>query len=347
MSERDQLPLVSIITPAYNRESLIEETILSVIGQDYPNLEYLVLDDGSSDDTLSVIKKYAKPLRYESHPNMGETRTVNKGFAMVQGEIIAVVNSDDPLLPGAVSAAVEVMTRRPEVIVAYPDWYIIDGKGRKLGHRITPEYDYLHMLKRHHCVPGPGVFFKKRLAEQLGGRDESFRYVADFDFWLRAGLIGPFARIPKTLATFRWHSGGASSREQGAAMAEEHIRLVDKIYSMPDLPESVVRVQKEAYSSAYYEAAVSLGAQALDIKKEYYRRAFALYPWKFLSHEKLSLAESLILMLLGGHAYLAARRLGSHFLTVMRRKEKHIPPPQKFQGSFPKTQRNNGKRRTH
>ena len=102
MRKNGQLPLVSIITPAYNRQSLIEETILSVIGQDYPNLEYLVLDDGSSDDTLSVIKKYAKHLRYDAHPNMGETRTVNKGFTMARGEILAVVNSDDPLLPGAV-----------------------------------------------------------------------------------------------------------------------------------------------------------------------------------------------------------------------------------------------------
>jgi glycosyltransferase involved in cell wall biosynthesis len=337
MNGNDRLPLVSIITPAYNRQSLIEETILSVIGQDYPNIEYLVLDDGSSDDTLSVIKKYAKHLRYEAHPNMGETRTVNKGLGMVRGEIIAVVNSDDPLLPGVVRAAVELMVQRPEILVAYPDWYIIDENGFKLGLRVTPEYDYLRMLKRHDCIPGPGAFFRKSVAERLGGRDGQFRYVADFDFWLRAGLLGPFARIPKALATFRWHEGGASSREQGTSMAQEHIRLVEKIYSLPSLPGPVLRVKKEAFSNAYYEAAVSLGTQALDVKKDYFRRAVALYPWKYLFHEKLSLAESLILMLLGGRVYLAARKMRSDLVAAYGRKRRDAVLPHWGQDSIPRT----------
>ena len=194
------------------------------------------------------------------------------------------------------------------MLVVYPDWYIIDENGQKIGHRATPEYDYLRMLKRHYCIPGPGVFFRRSVAERLKGRDEGFRYVADFDFWLRAGLSGPFARIPKTLATFRWHSGGASSKDQGTAMAQEHVRLIEKIFSMPNLPQAVLEAKREAFSNAYYEAAVALGAQALDLKRDYYRRAVALYPWKYLSHEKLSLAESLILMMLGDHAYLTARR---------------------------------------
>jgi hypothetical protein len=255
---------------------------------------------------------------------------------MVRGEILAVVNSDDPLLPGAVRAAADLMVQRPEILVTYPDWYIIDGRGRRVGHRSTPEYDYVNMLKRHYCMPGPGAFFRRSVVERLGGRDEQFRYVADFDFWLRAGLLGSFARIPRPLATFRWHSGGASSKEQGTSMAEEHVRLVEKIYSMPDLPEPVLKVKNEAFSSAYYEAAVSLGAQALDIKRGYYRRAVALYPWKYFCHEKLSLAESLVLMLLGGHVYLAARKLFGALLTVWRGKEEVALPPVQGQGNLPK-----------
>jgi glycosyltransferase involved in cell wall biosynthesis len=317
--------LVTIITPAYNRESLIEETIRSVIGQDYPNIDYLVLDDGSSDGTLSVVEKYAKHLRFESHQNMGEARTVNKGFAMARGEIIAVVNSDDPLLPGAVSAAVDLMVRRPEILVAYPDWYLIDEESRVLGRRLTPEYDYAHMLSRHHCVPGPGVFFRRSVAERLGGRDEQFKYVSDFDFWLRAGLLGPFARIPKTLATFRWHAGGASSREQGTAMAEEHIRLIEKIYRLPVLPEAVLKTKNEAFSSAYYEAAVALGTQALDVKRNYFRKAMFLCPRRFLAHEKISLAECLILTLFGGNIYLTARKLWDSLLSGRRKRVRFIP----------------------
>jgi glycosyltransferase involved in cell wall biosynthesis len=282
MGERDRQPLVSIITPAYNRQSLIEETILSVIGQDYPNVEYLVLDDGSSDGTLSVIKKYENRLKYENHPNIGETRTVNRGFKLVQGDIVGVVNSDDPLLPGAVHAAVELMMRRPEVVVAYPDWEMIDSQGDVIQHVETYEYDYLDMLRWHHCLPGPGTFFRKSVIEKIGGRDEQFRYVADFDFWLRAGLLGPFARIPQTLATFRWHEGGASSNSQGIAMAREHIMLAQKVLSADTLSGEMRHVRKEALSSAYYVAGVVLGDSSAGLKKIFFAKALVLSPRKYL-----------------------------------------------------------------
>ena len=276
---------------------------MSVIRQDYPHLEYLVLDDGSSDGTLSVIKKYAKNLRYESHQNMGETRTVNKGFTMVRGEIVAIVNSDDPLLPGAVSAAVELMSQRPDILVAYPDWYIIDARGRRIGRKIAPEYDYVRMVSRHDCIPGPGAFFRKSLIEQIGGRDEQFRYVADFDFWLRAGLIGPFARIPEPLATFRWHGGGASNTAKGALMAEEHLRLMDKVFSMPGLTKEIAVVRTEAYSNAYYEAAMVCGDLNLDMKREYFLRALRMAPRSYLLEYTHKLAEPIVLIFLGKSAY--------------------------------------------
>jgi len=105
------LPLVTVVTPVYNREDYLEEVILSVLGQDYPNIEFIVLDDGSTDGTLQVIWKYRERLRWESHANMGQTRTVNKGFSMAKGEIVGVVNSDDPLLPGAIREIVAFMRK--------------------------------------------------------------------------------------------------------------------------------------------------------------------------------------------------------------------------------------------
>ena len=125
----ETLPRVTVITPAFNRASLLEETILSVLEQDYPNLEYIVLDDGSEDGTLEVIKKFQNRLRWDSHANMGETRTVNKGFSMAEGDIIGVVSSDDLLLPGAISKAVQRLLQKPDVVVVYPDWQIIDAEG--------------------------------------------------------------------------------------------------------------------------------------------------------------------------------------------------------------------------
>lgn len=268
-------PLVTIITPAYNRADLIGETIKSVLKQDYPKLEYLVLDDGSTDETLKIIKKYKNKIRWKTHANMGETKTVNLGFKMAKGDIIGVVNSDDPLLPGAIKDAVKALTDNPEVTVVYPDWKKIDQTGKVFGSVRVPEYNYLNMLRWHYCLPGPGTFFRRKLIKQIGGRDEQFRYVGDFDFWLRAGLVGQFARIPKYLATFRTHPGSASVGKKGDLMAEEHVMLVDKIFSLPNLPPEAIRVKNEAYSSAYYYAGFLCTGNAL--KRKYYYVRSLLY----------------------------------------------------------------------
>ena len=267
--EKDLFPLVSIITPAYNRADYLAETIDSVLEQDYPRIEYIVLDDGSTDNTREVLSKYAGRIIWESHPNMGETRTVNKGIEMAHGEIVAIVNSDDPLLPGAVRIAAEFLRNRPEVLVAYPDWDYIDGASQVVQHVQVPEYDYSHMLRRHHCIVGPGAFVRKEVFELIGGRDPEFRYVADFDFWLRAGLHGTFARISKTLATFRVHPTSASIACQGEAMAAEHVRLVKKLFRSPAMPQEATALRREAFAWAHYVAGASCGSNHKAARRHY------------------------------------------------------------------------------
>ncbi|MBI2852132.1 MAG: glycosyltransferase [Chloroflexi bacterium] len=260
LEKASDLPLVSIITPAYNRASYLEETIQSVLTQDYPNIEYIVLDDGSTDNTREVLERYSGRIIWETHPNMGETRTVNKGFGLAKGEIIAVVNSDDPLLPGAVSTAVGFMQLNKDILVAYPDWNYIDSNSVTMGHMRVPEYDHLYMLKRHHCSVGPGAFICRKALDLAGMRDPDFKYVGDFEFWLRLGLYGKFARIPRTLATFRVHPDSASVAAKGKAMADEHIRMIRKFYSRPDLPPEVIGVRAEAFSWAHWVAGLAAGS---------------------------------------------------------------------------------------
>jgi GT2 family glycosyltransferase len=255
----ESFPLVSIITPAFNRAPFLIETIESVLAQAYPHIEYIVLDDGSTDNTRQVLSGYDGRIVWESHPNMGETRTVNKGIEMAHGEIVAIVNSDDPLLPGAVGKAVPFLQEHPEALVAYPDWNYIDANSKPTGRIQVPDYDYLYMVRRHHCSVGPGAFIRKEAFALAGLRDPEFRYVGDFEFWLRLGLHGPFARIPETLATFRLHSTSASLACQGRAMAVEHIRLVEKYYSMPGLPSEVLAIRREAFAWAYYIAGITAG----------------------------------------------------------------------------------------
>lgn len=275
-------PLVTIITPAFNRADLVAETIESVLGQEYPRLDYLVLDDGSMDGTLDVIKRYGDRLRWESHTNVGEARTVNRGFALARGEIVGVVNSDDPLRPGAVRRLVEALHQRPDAVVAYPDWEMIDGRGQRV--RTVRTYDftgYADMVRRHYCLPGPAAFFRRSLVERIGGRDPDLRYTGDLDFWFRAGRHGAFVRVAEVLATFRTHSGSATVAQQGTRMAEEHLRLIDKLFADPDLPDELRRVEREARSSAAFVAGTVCGRGAWRAKLGYFATALRLAPTKY------------------------------------------------------------------
>jgi len=274
--------LVTVITPTYNQADYLDETIQSVLNQDYPNLEYIVLDDGSKDNTIEILKKHGDRIIWDSHPNMGEARTVNKGFSLAKGEIISVVNSDDPLLPGAIQNIVRLMCENPEIGVAYPDWNMIDADGRIIRRIQTFDYSYINMLRWHHCVPGPGTFFRRDVMSKLNGRDPQFRYVSDFDFWLRAGLITDFARIPVTMATFRMHAGSASSSQASEDMAEEHIRLINKIYSLPYITDEALKVKREAYGSAYYIAGCVCQTCDLSVRNRYFLTAVARNPLKYL-----------------------------------------------------------------
>lgn len=255
----NQCPLVTIITPTYNRAKFLEETILSVLNQNYQNIEYIVLDGQSTDNTLEVVKKFRKKIIWDSHKNMGEVKAVNKGFSMAQGEIIGIVNSDDPLLPGAISEIVNFMVANPKIIGVYTDWIKTDKDGKEIEKVILPDYNYEYMLRKHNCTPGPATFYRKIIVDKLKGRDDRFKYVSDFDFWLRAGLIGKFARIPKFLTTFRVHPEAATIKNKGFVMAMEHINLLNKIFSLPNLPPNIEKIKSEAYEKACEAARICRG----------------------------------------------------------------------------------------
>lgn len=330
---RTALPLVSIITPAYNRASLLSETIESVLNQDYPNIEYIVLDDGSTDNTHQILEKYNNRLKWESHANMGETRTVNKGLGMSQGELVSVVNSDDPILPGLVERAVEFMESNPEVLVAYPDWVMIDGKSQPIRLVETYEYNYLKMLRWHHCFPGPGTFIRRRAFELEGMRDPRYKYVADFEFWVRLGLHGPFARIPHTLATFRVHQDSASQSQQGMYMAAEHIQMMEGFYGRPDLPLHVQRVRREAFSAAHYVAGLVSMSSDLPIARKYFLKSLTLHPWSFIKSRRRGWLLIILMSFLPENAFKFVRMarkenkglFGIFYRKLLKGKEEAVP----------------------
>ncbi len=278
------LKLVSIITPTYNRADLIGETMDSILSQDYPNLEYIIIDDGSRDETEKVVNKYKKKFSkrkivYLKQKNTGETRAVNKGFSLAHGDIIAVINSDDPLLPKAINTIAMYMQKNPRVLAVYPDWEVIDEFSKVKDKVNVENFNYIKMLKEYYCMPGPGTFFKRECIKLTNGRDPALKYTADFAFWLKIGMYGEIARIPKTLATFRVHSGSQGLYAKGDEMAKERISLVSKIYSDPDLPQEAQSVRSASLSSAYYVA----GKESIEFlqKIKYYFNSFLINPANF------------------------------------------------------------------
>ena len=269
----DRLPLVTIITPAYNRASFLDETVNSVLAQDYPHIEYIVLDDGSKDNTKEVMEKYRDRVHFKSHPNIGETLTVNKGFTMAHGEIICVINSDDPMLSGAVRAGVQALQSHPEALAAYPDWDVIGPDSALIEHKQLPDYDIRNMLVDFNVAMGPGVFIRRSSIERFGMRDPQFKYVGDLEFWFRLALYGKLVHIPKSLATHRVHPAAASATDRGARMADELVRMVHKIYSLDGVPATIRGIRRQVLSNSHNIATYYCGSDRL----AFYRHKFWYY----------------------------------------------------------------------
>ncbi len=200
------LPLVSIVTPSFNQASFLEETILSVLGQDYPNLEYLIVDGGSTDGSLEIIRRYADRLAWwVSEPDRGQTEAINKGFAHARGEIFAWLNSDDTYLPQAVSEAVQYLQTHPDVGLVYGDANFIDERGRVLGKFPARQTDYRRLRQGYVHIPQQAAFFRAELWHKVGPLDVSFYFAMDYDLWVRIARLAKIVYLPRPWANFRLH----------------------------------------------------------------------------------------------------------------------------------------------
>lgn len=196
------LPLVSIITPSLNQGRFIRQTIESVLSQDYPRLEYLVMDGGSTDETLDILRGYSTRLIWRSAPDLGQADAVNSGFRLAKGEILGWLNSDDTYQPGAVSAAVEHLTAHPETAVVYGDAHYIDERNEVIGIYPTEDFD-LDRLAQACLICQPAAFCRRSAIEAIGGLDATLQYCMDYDLWIRLGRRFRLERIPRFVANTR------------------------------------------------------------------------------------------------------------------------------------------------
>ena len=210
---------MSIITPSYNQGQFIDRTIQSVLSQNVPVLDYIIVDGKSSDNTLDIIRRYDGRVTWISEKDRGQADAVNKGILMSSGEIIGWLNSDDIYYPGVLLFVLSFFKKHPEIDVVYGDADLIDVEDMVIEPYATKDWDY-ERLKEVCFICQPAVFFRRRIIEKAGVLDDRLQYCMDYEFWLRLGAITPFVKLPKRLAGSRMYPENKTMGERVAVHKE-------------------------------------------------------------------------------------------------------------------------------
>ena len=307
------MKLVSIVTPSYNQASYLEQTIQSVLGQDYPRIEYIVVDGASTDTSYEIIKKYNDRLAYwMSEKDSGQAEAINKGFARAKGEILAWLNSDDYYLPNTISAVVKCFEENPEVVMVYGDMLAVEGNGQIIN---ILKYKQLSLedLLCFQIIGQPSVFFRRSALEETGLLDTSFHFMLDHHLWIRLAQQGRILHVPQVWSAARYHAA-AKNRARAAEFGREAFRVLDWAKTEPGLARAVSGVERRALASAHrYDARYLLdGGQPAAALGAWFHALFLHPPTAFA---RLNLLISAILELTG---------LGKLRNVVLRRRQQKL-----------------------
>lgn len=244
------MTLVSIVTPSFNQVSYLEQTIRSVLDQDYVDIEYLVIDGGSTDGSADIIKKYAPRLAYwVSEKDSGQAEAINKGMARAKGDIVAWLNSDDYYLPGTIAAAVKAFDENPDIVLVYADMNAVDEHGQTFN---TLRYRQLTLedLLCFQIIGQPAVFMRRAAFEKAGGLDLSYHFLLDHHLWLRVACLGKILHLPQTWSAARYHPA-AKNRAQAAAFGQEAFRILEWAKTQANLASALSPISHRATASAH------------------------------------------------------------------------------------------------
>jgi glycosyltransferase involved in cell wall biosynthesis/GT2 family glycosyltransferase len=241
---RDKCPTIAIVTPTFNQGHTLHETIRSVLSQDYPRLEYAVVDGGSSDETKEVLAKFKSSLSYcVSEPDRGQADAIVKGFQHLQGDIMAYLNSDDLLMPGALSFIGRYFATHPEIDVIYGHRVVVDENGAEVGRWILPRHD-ARAIRHFDYVPQETLFWRRSIYARVGGIDPAFHFAMDWDLLLRfIAAKARFSRVPYFLACFRVHQSQKTHTLCNSVGERERVRLLMREHPEGCHAKSVQKMQ--------------------------------------------------------------------------------------------------------
>lgn len=212
-------PTIAVVTPSYRMAGFLRETIESVLAQDWPYVDYLVMDGGSRDGTRELLASYGERIRWVSEPDGGQADAVNRGFERTRGELFAFLNADDVYRPGALRAAVEGFALNPDAAAVYGDADYVDERGAPVLPYPVRDFDRARLM--HECfICQPAAFVRRDAWRACGGLDATLDYALDYDLWIRMSGRGRLARIPGTLASSRMHRANKSLGQRGALYRE-------------------------------------------------------------------------------------------------------------------------------
>jgi glycosyltransferase involved in cell wall biosynthesis len=245
---------ISIVITAYNYGEYLEECIESAYNQTVQAHEIIVVNDGSSDGTKSILEKYAGEIKIVEQSNSGQASAINRGLKEAAGKYCSIVNSDDPITNSHIfEKSLDLFKKNENLVATYPDWTIIDQNGQKIRNISVAEYSERELIGKFNCIIGPGGVFKTANAIHIGGWDKSYRYVPDYDFWLRLSRTGTFKRIPEVLCSWRSHSESLSVKYKGKEMADERVRVMENFTANYKVQN---RIKKSGLAHAYHSAAI-------------------------------------------------------------------------------------------
>ncbi len=252
MPDGSPWPRISIITPSYNQGQFIEETIRSVLLQGYPNLEYIIIDGGSTDNSVEIIKKYEPWLAYWiSEKDKGQSHAINKGWMRSTGDILAWLNSDDVFQPGVFAEVARLWVENKNIGFIHAQTEMIDGDGLPIGQQWGSPFDLKNSLTTsENCVAQQSTFISRIALQKVGFLDETLEMSMDWDLWVRIGAQYPVKFVPKVWSKIRiWN--GTKTQNIGDTSGEEHLRIIKKLFKPGNNVSFDKEVQQKALSRAY------------------------------------------------------------------------------------------------